>query len=57
MTLSLEEAIKRERLSDELRALQFTNDAQQPGETYEQCLERRARARLRMNEILDELAW
>jgi hypothetical protein len=54
--MTLEEAIKRERLSDELRAIQFMNVAQQPDETYEQNLERRALS-LRQREILSELAW
>jgi hypothetical protein len=48
--MTLEEAIKRERLSDELRAIQFMNVAQQPDE-------RRARLSLRQREILSELAW
>jgi hypothetical protein len=57
MAMTLEEAIKRERLGDELRAIQYANVAQQPGETYEQNLERRAKLSLRQSEILSELAW
>lgn len=53
----LKEAVRRERLGDELHALQLANAAQLPDETYEQCLERRARMSLRRDEILRELSW
>lgn len=54
--MTLEEAIKRERLSDELRMIAYTNIAQLSNETYEQNLERRARLEMRKSEILAELA-
>ncbi len=54
--LTQEEAIERERLSDELRALQFTNIAPFDGETYEENLRRRAAISLRRDEILNKLA-
>lgn len=53
--MTLEEAIKRERLSDELRAIGFVNVAKLPDETYEQNLERRAKLAMRQREILEEL--
>jgi hypothetical protein len=55
MSDKLEEAIRRERLGDQLRALQYANAAQLPGETYEENLKRRATMRLRQDEILREL--
>jgi hypothetical protein len=54
--MTLDEAMKRERLSDELRAIEFTNVAPQPGESYEDNLRKRAQLRLRKDEILKELA-
>lgn len=57
MMMTIEEAIKRERLSDELRGLLMTNAAKLPGETYEQNLERRAKIKMRIDEILSEFAW
>lgn len=53
----LEEAIKRERLTDELRAIQWTNIAQLPGETYEENLKRRAALKVREYEILSEFCY
>ena len=53
--MRLEEAIKRERLHDELRAILMQNVAQLPGETYEQNLMRRAKLKVRETEILLEL--
>lgn len=55
--MTLKDAIQRERLSDELRAIQFANVALLPGETYEQNLERRAKLEMRKREILSELSW
>lgn len=55
--MTLEEAIKRERLSDELRTISWANIAQLPGETYEQNLERRAKLEMRKSEILSALSW
>lgn len=55
--MTLEEAIRRERLSDELHAISWQNVAQLPGETYEQNLERRAKLEMRKREILSELTW
>ena len=54
--MPLEEAIRRERLSDELRALQCVNSGQLPNESYEDSLKRRAGNRLRTDEILRELS-
>lgn len=48
----IEQEMTRQRLSDELQALNFVNAAQLPGETYEQCLRRRATAEVRRQEIL-----
>ena len=56
-TMTLDEAIRRERLSDELRAIQYANVAKLPDETYEENLLRRAKLSLRQSEILNELAW
>ena len=50
--MTLDEAIERERLSDELRAIQEQNIAQLPGETYEENLRRRAELKIRAHEIL-----
>lgn len=53
--MTLEEAIRRERLRDELSAIQYVNVAQLPGESYEDNLKRRAALTLRQDEILSEL--
>lgn len=55
--MTLEEAIRLERLRDELHTISWTNIAQLPGETYEQNLERRAKLEMRKREILSELSW
>lgn len=55
--MTQEEAIRRERLGDELRAVLAANAAQLPGETYEENLRRRAELKLREIEILRELGW
>lgn len=55
--MDLADAIKRERLSDELRAIQMSNVAKRPDETYEEHLARRAQLRMRVEEIWSELAW
>lgn len=54
--MTLDQAIRRERLSDELRALQYTNVAKLPDESYEDNLKRRAQIRMRIDEILMEMA-
>lgn len=51
----IEHEMHRQRLSDELRALDLVNTARQPDETYEDCLRRRAVAELRRRQILAEL--
>ncbi len=53
--MTIDKAIERERLSDELRAIQYANTAQLPEESYEQNLQRRAAMRVRMDEILSKL--
>jgi hypothetical protein len=53
--MTLEEAITRERLWDELRAMDYINVAQLPAESYEENLARRAKMRLRTDEIRAEL--
>jgi hypothetical protein len=55
VTTALENAIRREKLSDELRAIRFQNINQLPNETYEENLGRRARLSLRESEILKEM--
>lgn len=55
--MTIDEAVRRERLSDELRAILWANLAQLPGESYEQNLMRRAKLELRKQEILSEFAW
>lgn len=55
--MTLEDSIKRERLSDELRDIMWVNVAQLPNETYEENLRRRATLELRKREILSELSW
>ena len=54
--MTMEQAVKRERLYDELSAMQWVNVAQLPGETYEDNLKRRAALRMRQDEIMRELA-
>lgn len=53
--MTLDEAKKKERLSDELRAIQLTSVAIRDDETYEQNLDRRAKLKMREGEILREL--
>ena len=55
--MTVEEAMERERLSDELRAIQAQNVGQLPGESYEENLRRRAKLRVRENEILSKFIW
>lgn len=55
--MTVEEAMERERLSDELRVILRANMAQLPGETYEQNLRRRAELKVREDQILSKLAW
>lgn len=54
--MTLEQAIRRESLIDELQAIQRVNIARLPNESYEDNLKRRARLRLRKDEILAALA-
>lgn len=54
--MTLDDAIKREKLYDELNAMQWINVAQLPDESYEDTLKRRAQIRLRQDEIRSELA-
>lgn len=53
--MTQEDAINREKLRDELHAIQHTNINQLPGETYEDNVARRAGLSVRADEILREL--
>lgn len=53
--MEIDEAARREKLKDELHAIQWANVSPLPGETYEDTLRRRARLTQRENEILHEL--
>lgn len=55
LKMKIDEAIKKERLSDELRMIQSANVEKMQSESYEDNLRRRAALRLRENEILKEL--
>jgi hypothetical protein len=55
--MTLKEAIRNEKLSDELDAIAWTNIAQLPGESYEDNLKRRAALQLRRHEILSQFSW
>jgi hypothetical protein len=55
-TMTIEQAIRRERIRDALVALQYVNIAQLPGESYEDNLKRRAELNLRQDRLLAELA-
>jgi hypothetical protein len=54
---TIEEAIERERLRDELHAIAWANLGRLPGETYEENLLRRAKLEVRKSEILSEMGW
>lgn len=54
--MTLDDAIKREKLLDELSALQYINIARLHDESYEDNLKRRAQLRLREDEIRSELS-
>lgn len=54
--MTVEEAIERERLRDELHAIWVLNVAPTPGETYKENLRRRAMLKVRESEILYKLA-
>jgi hypothetical protein len=53
--MDMDQAVRRERLKDELQAIQWANVAPLANETYEDTLKRRARLSLRESEILREL--
>jgi hypothetical protein len=55
-TMTIEQAIRRERIRDALVALQYVNIAQLPGESYEDNLKRRAELNLRQARLLAEMA-
>jgi len=55
MKMTIEEAIRQEKLEDELHALMMINVAQLPGESYEDNLRRRAELRIRVNKITWEI--
>lgn len=52
---AIEEEIERQRLSDELCAIGYANVAEQPNESYENNLRRRAQLAIRKSEILSKL--
>lgn len=54
--MTLEKAIERQRLADELLGLMAINAALNRDETYEQNLERRARLQMRADAIREELS-
>ena len=54
--MTLDEAIERERLRDELVALQYVNIATLPGESYEDNLRRRAGISMRQDQLLERLS-
>lgn len=54
--MTIEQAVRRERLKDQLREIQYSNVDQLPGESYEDNLKRRAELGLRQDQILSELA-